>query len=145
MSTRALIRFQMDGKTFFTIYKQSDGYITGLGSDIKRILNRGDVKITEGIDGYPPAFFDGVEDMAAYFIGKLKGNNAGEVYVWPTSSKIPSMVEYVYTIKSKGELVWLKIDYITDAVKKLKTKIYSGLLKDFNPKQVDKAFDEAFQ
>ena len=85
MGTRATVTVFEDNKPLVTIYRQMDGYLTGLGQDIKDALNGGDVRIGNGYstgDATPKAF-NGMGCMAAYLIGKLKGSDIGSVYIQP--------------------------------------------------------------
>ena len=41
MGTRTLVHIKDGKKTIATIYRQYDGYPSGMGEDIKRILNKG--------------------------------------------------------------------------------------------------------
>jgi hypothetical protein len=89
MGTRATVKFfekfyndKNKIKTYFLggVYVQMDGYIEGLGKDIKDILK--DKELINGICGQGiETSFNGMRCLGAYVIGKLKGDNIGNVYL----------------------------------------------------------------
>lgn len=106
MGTRTLVHIKDGKKTIATIYRQYDGYPTGMGEDIKEILNNGEVEILNGFGGSSkvPAQFNGIGCLAAYLVGELKEQKIGNVYLMAVNSK-DCGEEFVYTIsESKGKL-----------------------------------------
>ena len=90
MGTRALLHIKdtnLESPTLVTLYRQFDGYIAGLGSDIARILNMGHSKVINGIEqgAEMPEYFNGMSCLAAYLIGELK-DKIGNVYIYPVNS-----------------------------------------------------------
>jgi hypothetical protein len=134
MGTRALIKIKDEGKTIVAIYRQMDGYPSGLGAEIKKLLNDGDTRVINGYqsDKLSPKYFNGMGCLAAYLIGGLKifgygeisRNPIGSVYIVPPNSLNE---EYTYTISTKddGE-VYLKIEG---------DEKYNGKLRDFKPEE----------
>ena len=101
MGTRALIHIKdssLDSPTLVTIYRQYDGYMSGLGKDILKALNMGDCYIVNGIEQQSDDTlrFNGMGCLAAYLISKLK-KEIGNVYIYPTDS-IDCGEEYTYTL-----------------------------------------------
>lgn len=106
MGTRTLVHVKDGRKTIATIYRQYDGYPTGMGEDIKEILNNGKVEILNGYSGSSriPEQFNGMCCLAAYLVGELKQKKIGNVYLYPANSK-DCGEDFVYTIsESKGKL-----------------------------------------
>ena len=96
MGTRALIHVKKDDKdsdTLVTIYRQYDGYPTGLGDDIKSIL--GGKKV---VNGYQDASkeVNGMGCAAAMLIAGLK-DGCGNVYIKPVDTE-DVWEEYTYTL-----------------------------------------------
>lgn len=106
MGTRSLTHILDGGKTITTIYRQFDGYPSGMGAEIKKIL--GKTKLTNGYGGNQklPTTANGMGCLAAYFIGKLKQGKIGNVYIYPARST-DCGEEYVYTIFDRDGVVWL--------------------------------------
>lgn len=128
MGTRSLTHVKDEtGKTLVTFYRQYDGYPTGMGADIKRLLSGR--TLVNGISGSRLTVFNGIECAAAYLIGALKGSEAGNVYVYPPDSS-DCGEEYVYTLSAPDE----KNFHLE--VKNPRAVIYSGPLVDFDPKAV---------
>lgn len=127
MGTRALVHIKDGKKTIATIYRQYDGYPTGMGEDIKEILNNGEVEILNGYCGsYKiPAQFNGIGCLAAYLVGELKEQKIGNVYLFAANSK-DCGEEYVYTISEKKGRVYIKVQDIWN-----KAILFNGALKDF--------------
>jgi hypothetical protein len=131
MGTRSLTHVKSDGlesDTLVTVYRQYDGYISGMGEDIKSILNNGNCKLLNGFMTHSnPAYFNGMGCLAAYLISKLKVE-IGNVYIYPPNS-IECSEEYTYTVYAVGENVHIK------AIDWEGLTIYQGALKDFITKE----------
>jgi hypothetical protein len=128
MGTRSIVHVKDGRKTIVTLYRQFDGYPSGMGDDIKRILNNGEVEILNGYNGSSkiPAHFNGMGCLAAFLIGELKEQKIGNVYIIPTNSSGHGE-EYVYTISQKNNQVYMKVQDDWN-----KTILFNGLLKDFS-------------
>jgi hypothetical protein len=129
MGTKSLVHVKDDKKTLVTLYRQYDGYPSGMGADIKRILNEGDVKVLNGFSRSQksPEFFNGAGCLSAYLVGQLKKNSIGDVYLYPPNSEGLGE-EFVYTVTvTKKNTVNLRILDV------YKNKIlFNGQLKDFS-------------
>lgn len=75
MGTRSLLHIKDEGKTLVTLYRQYDGYPTGMGKDIKDALAKGKARLTNGYSGSDknPEVFNGMGCLAAYLVVELKG------------------------------------------------------------------------
>jgi hypothetical protein len=133
MGTRSIVHVKDGRKTIVTLYRQFDGYPSGMGDDIKRILNNGEVEILNGYGGYSkcPSNFNGMGCLAAFLIGELKEQKIGNVYIIPTNSSGHGE-EYVYTISQKNNQIHIKVQDDWN-----KTILFNGLLKDFCGKIVE--------
>lgn len=107
MGTRALIHIKEEGKTLVTIYRQYDGYPTGLGLDIAHILQGSSLVNGYETNDEAPTKFNGVGCMAAFLISKLK-QKIGNVYIYPIDSQNVGE-EFTYTLSEYKGRPHLKI------------------------------------
>ena len=109
MGTRTLIHVKDGKKTIATIYRQHDGYPSGMGEDIKKVLNNGEVIILNGYSGLSkiPARFNGMGCLAAFLVGELKEQKIGNVYLFAANTK-DCGEDFVYTLSDKKGVVYLK-------------------------------------
>jgi hypothetical protein len=133
MGTRTLVHIKDGKKTITTIYRQFDGYPTGMGEDIKKILNNGEVEILNGYSGSSksPAQFNGVGCLAAYLVGELKQQKIGNIYLFSPNEKNCGE-EYIYTLTVKEGDVFLKVLDVYS-----KKTLFNGILKDFCGKKAE--------
>lgn len=112
MGTRANVVIR-DGKTnLVRIYRQFDGYPTGLGQDLKDILLGGRAKIVNGYGSgmQAPEVFNGLGCLAAYLIGELKDKKIGNVYIEPANLKPDRLfIEYEYILREVDKAVHVKV------------------------------------
>lgn len=112
MGTRAYVHIMEDdlsSKKICTIYCHMNGYPTGLGEDIKRILNEGRVTILNGFNGETmPAFFNGTGCMAAYLVGQLK-THIGGIYLSPCDGEDDDWIDYKYTLYLNNDRLHIRI------------------------------------
>ena len=132
MGTRTLVHIKDGKKTIATIYRQYDGYPTGMGDDIKEALNDGIVTILNGFGGQTvPSHFNGMGCLGAFLIGELKQKKIGNVYIFAPNSKDVGE-EFTYTLSEIDGKVKLKV------VENYNNKtIFNGLLKDFDGETVE--------
>lgn len=79
MGTRSTLHIKDDdGSHIVSVYRQMDGYPTGMGMDIKTALNNGQVELRNGFGGGDaiPKNFNGMTCLGAFIIGALKGVKA---------------------------------------------------------------------
>ena len=128
MGTRTLVHIKDGKKTIATIYRQYDGYPSGIGEDIKKILNNGEVDILNGYGGNSkiPSQFNGMGCLAAFLVGELKQKTIGNLYLWAINSK-DCGEEFVYTLSEKKGVLYIKVFDVWD-----KAILFNGLLKDFS-------------
>ena len=113
MGTRATITFEEDGKPLATLYRQIDGYPSGLGDELASYLKRSSL-----VNGYTatdsaPYKFNGIGCLAAYAIGMLKlyqykehREAIGNVYMVPVGER----QEYNYFVYAKDEKPYIRIE-----------------------------------
>lgn len=132
MGTRTLVHIKDGKKTIATIYRQYDGYPTGMGDDIKEALNLGNVTILNGYNSQTiPSHFNGMGCLAAFLIGELKQKKIGNVYIFAPNSKDVGE-DFTYTLSESNGKVKLKV------VENYNNKtIFNGLLKDFDGETVE--------
>jgi hypothetical protein len=133
MGTRTLVHIKDGKKTIATIYRQYDGYPTGMGEDIKRVLNGGEVIILNGYGGSCkiPAQFNGMGCLAAFLVGELKEQKIGNVYLFAANTKDVGE-EFIYTLSVKNGTVYLKCFDVWN-----KNILFSGPLKDFSGEKAE--------
>ena len=133
MGTRTLVHIKEGKKTIATIYRQYDGYPTGMWDDIKEILNNSFVRILNGysLGHQVPSQFNGIRCLAAYLIGELKEKKIGNVYIYPANSKDVGE-DYTYTISEDLGILNLKV------VENYNNKtIFKGALINFDGKKIE--------
>lgn len=124
MGTRATITILNEEGLLVKIYKQFNGYPSGLGKELKSILNNGNVRIINGIGAgqESPAFFNGMGCLAAYLIEKLKNSTIGGTYITNSDDN----QEYNYTLFNMGNNIYMRLtDYYNNVM-------YDDLLRNFN-------------
>jgi hypothetical protein len=110
MGTRALVhvhKADKDSVIIATIYRQFDGYLDGLGQDIK---DAGCFKICNGIrDEVAGQAANGMGCYAAQLIASLKDGSIGNVYLYPPGSK-DVWEEFTYHLWCVGEVLHMSIE-----------------------------------
>lgn len=140
MGTRCIVevtgRISEEDKieTVATIYRQFDGYPSGMGDDIKEALSGRTV-----VNGYQDEAtqLNGYGCLAAFLVANLKGNRCGNVYLYPIGRR-GCGEEYVYTIFAQAGLpVNMKIEscYGDGQV------IYDGPLEEFDSSSINEDLD----
>ena len=133
MGTRTLVHVKDGKKTIATIYRQYDGYPSGIGEDIKKALNSGEVEILNGYNGSSkiPAQFNGIGCLAAFLVGELKEQKIGNVYLLAANSK-DCGEDFVYTLSEKKSQIYIKVQDVWN-----KKILFNGLLKDFSGEKAE--------
>ena len=128
MGTRSLVHIkdQEGRKTLITLYRQYDGYPSGMGNDLKKILEP--LQLVNGYNGLRPQA-NGMGCAAAQIISEMK-TGVGNLYVYPANSK-DCGEEYTYTIRPAGETFRLTVQNYDGS------KIYDGLIADFDGETVE--------
>ena len=124
MGTRSLTHIKDGNKTLLTIYRQFDGYPTGLGAELYEFLK--DFTIVNGYGEKLPNYANGIGCLAAQLVGHLK-DGIGNVYIYPPNSK-DCGEEYIYTISLKKNEINLKVE---ESNYPDNTVIYNGCLAGF--------------
>lgn len=116
-----------------TIYRQYDGYPSGMGADIKAATNGGKMILTNGIsNGFKPeTHANGANELAAKLVVALKEpHDSGNVYLYRPGS-LDVGEEYIYHVyrRKEGDIgLWAHTPRET---------IYEGALADFDPAASD--------
>lgn len=140
MGTRTIVHLKDENKkTILTLYRQYDGYPTGMGNDIKKILNNGIVEIRNGfsIKDQIPRQFNGMGCLSAFLVGELKNKKIGNVYIQTPNTKDMGE-DYTYTL-SLSKLGTLKLKVVENYNNKT---IFDGLLSAFDGEQVEQLNQE---
>ena len=121
-------------QTYVCMYRQMDGYPSGMGSDLAEFLNSG--KIVNGISlAETERVFNGMGCLAAQMVAHFK-DGAGGYYLYPTNvGKVWQEYEYEI-IQHEGEELKLKVievGYINNKGKYCEGKktLYFGSAKGF--------------
>ncbi len=110
MGTRATLDIlDCENKVIVTVYRQYDGYPEGMGKELQDLLK--DSLLTGGGIGAgqaSPAYFNGMECLAPWIIGKLK-EHIGNIYLYSASAACEEFFHYtVYSPNDKD--IWLKLE-----------------------------------
>jgi len=142
MGTRSLTRifetYQDKGKKYtqklLTLYRQYDGYPSGMGTDLANFLTSGEV--VNGISSQEKRVFNGAGCLAAQLVAELK-QGAGGLYVYPINAK-DCGEEYEYHINvdldaKKTTLKCFEVGYIGTKGNYIDKKklLFEGDPKDF--------------
>lgn len=130
MGTRSLLHIQSGGETLTTIYRQYDGYPTGMGQDIYNCLGE-----KELVNGYsdPDKQVNGMECAAAMIIGALKKGKCGGIYIYkPDSSDCGEEYTYYLDDKVDGDK-----SYMTLKILSYDEEIYNGPLSEFDAEKIE--------
>lgn len=136
--------------TLVTIYRQMDGYPSGMGEDLAKFLKG--ARITNGIvlgDTSPGVPFNGMGELAAHLVRVLKEDSpSGGIYIEPPDSEDLGEA-YVYTISNlaglNGSAVNFKVETVTGGYggkPKLRVALYDGPAEGFSAKAAKVAEDE---
>lgn len=131
MGTRSLTHIYSaasDALPLVTLYRQYDGYPSGMGEDIKKAL--GGRKLVNGFNDAETQC-NGMGCAAAMLIGALKAGKCGNVYVEKAGASDRGE-EYTYRLYPNGDRFRLTIH---DGG----TEIYDGYLHEFDAKAVEGA------
>jgi hypothetical protein len=96
-------------KALVTIYRQFDGYPSGLGAELQKFLTPFTVVNGYGSDAKFGQTANGAGCLAAQLIAHLKGDSVGNVYIYPAGTS-DCGEEYVYTITVKVGAIDLKCE-----------------------------------
>ncbi len=144
MGTRSLVHVKNEsGQTLVSMYRQFDGYPSGMGQDIFNALNGGKVRVCNGFSGNDqnPKVFNGMGCLAAHLVGALKTptndpdqktNSIGNVYIVNLNAS-NSGEEYVYTLSMKANKVMIEVVKVYGDI-----VLYNGPLASFNPEEAGK-------
>jgi hypothetical protein len=131
MGTRSLTRIKdTDDAEIACIYRQMDGYPTGMGADLKEFLEPFTIinGITSSTDPKPAA--NTMCCLAAQIVAHFK-TEIGNIYLYPTGSK-GCGEEYVYTIFQDGDKVGIKVYSVYG-----KRTLFEGPISDFDPAKAE--------
>lgn len=109
MGTRALVVFKdKDDEEIAVLYRQYDGYPSGLGEELKSFLSS--KRIVNGFNKTNEEHqdFNGMGCLAAQVVAHLK-DGIGNVYLHPAGSRDLGE-EYIYTITEEDGKASLKIE-----------------------------------
>lgn len=122
MGTRSTITINDDnGKPLVNIYQQYDGYLSGVGSDLKEAF--GQTKIINGFNSHQAGeYANGMGCFAAQVIARFK-KGIGNAYIVPIGDR----EEYNYTLSGKDGLIAVRVE--TDG-----EVLFDGMLADMPPK-----------
>lgn len=129
MGTRSITTVYDNGKKLVSIYRQMDGYPTGMGADLKEILKGRKLVNGYNSDSAKARSFNGMGCMAAQLIAELK-DGIGSIYIHPVDC---GGENYTYELSATGDTIHLKLinNHLPKGV------LYDGQIDDFEPKDVE--------
>lgn len=134
MGTRSLTAIQeYDGREIVVIYRQFDGYPSGMGADLHEFLNG--FQILSGYNEDKPKLANGMGCLAAQLIKHLK-DGIGNVYLKPAGTR-DCWEEYLYTISPTDEQRPSKLSLRVEAIRYEKEPqlLFTGPLDLFGPEK----------
>lgn len=133
MGTRATIHIYEGKKHIVSIYRQMDGYPSGIGLEIVNHLRTSRLVNGYGNGDSAPNVFNGMQCLAAYLIGVLKlfpygqhRDAIGNVYLTDESDR----QEWNYKVFTKGDKLLLEVEH-DDKIK------FSGEMYKFDAKKIE--------
>jgi hypothetical protein len=114
MGTRSLTKFietykddkgKVKKQTLTTVYRQMDGYPSGMGNDLAKFLSKG--KLVNGIGGDQGLVFNGMGCLAAQVIKELK-DGPGNIYIYPAKAA-GCGEEYTYEVIGDNDTHTLRL------------------------------------
>lgn len=132
MGTRSLTHVQNEyGTTLVTIYRQFDGYPSGMGQDLKTFLSP--FIIVNGLNPkQPEPKANGAGCLAAQLVAHLK-EEPGGIYIEPPDAE-DCGEEYTYIVQVLGEGQPIRLQGRTSSKYREKHKVfYDGPVRDFDP------------
>lgn len=137
MSTRSLTRIKTPNGTLVAIYRQMDGYPTGMGADLKKILG----KMKVGIGARKsPNYSNETGELAAKLIQKLKAANpSGNIYLTaPNATASGEDAQWEYEVTNPQPTLEKDVDVDVKVTDVTNNKVvFDGKIKDFNPKKAE--------
>ena len=135
MGTRSLtVLLDNDGTEIAVMYRQFDGYPTGLGAELKELLQG--KKIVNGFHaGDENNAFNGGACLAASVVSAFK-DGIGSVYLYPAGTR-DTGEEYIYTITPSNP-IGIKVEAIYSEDGEV---LYDGDIDNFDPKAVELGID----
>jgi hypothetical protein len=97
MGTRSVTEF----KGFVKVYQQYDGYAAGVGTQILKLLKQR--KLVNGISGRHNEVANGMGCLAALYISKYKGEEAGNIYIEPLGPGHTDYLDFYYVIEAEKD------------------------------------------
>ena len=115
MGTRSLVVLpDEDGKSESAVlYRQFDGYPTGMGEDLVALLAGRTIVNGFGLGQTTREVYNGAGDLSASVIAGLKMNEGeptlGEVYLFAAGTR-DTGEEFIYTVTIDGKRILLKVE-----------------------------------
>lgn len=128
-----------DGGEIVVMYRQFDGYPTGMGRDLKEFL--GHTRIVNGFSNHrAPDFANGMGCLAAQIVEHFK-DGIGGIYLHP-AGKRDIWEDYIYTVYARGKPdddnrevgLGLRVEACGDPPKVL----FDGPISDFDPEACER-------
>jgi len=132
MGTRSLTVFNDDdGAEIVVMYQQYDGHPTGVGAELKGVLQG--KKIVNGFrPGDDGKAFNGGSCLAASIVAALK-SGIGNVYLYPAGTR-DTGEEFIYTITPSNP-IGIKVESIYGGGESV---LYNGPVDNFDPAAAEK-------
>jgi len=125
MGTRARINVYEGDKILVSIYRQMDGYPSGLGEELKAFLSG--LKLVNGLSGVR-AVANGMGCLAAQVVAHLK-DGAGSIYIRDTGPESHGE-QYVYNLYDVDGRVWITV-FEDEWEEEAMVPVYNGFIDEF--------------
>jgi len=123
MGTRSVTHvYDESGALIISMYRQYDGYPTGMGQDLKDFLD-GIVIVNGLMLGDTRRTANGMGCLAAQIVANFK-TEPGEFYLYPPDPELDAGQEFEYFISLRHDKLWLRVIGNEGSV------IYNGAIED---------------
>lgn len=130
MGTRSLtVPMTEDGNEIVVMYRQMDGYPSGIGQELADFLSP--ITLVNGIGGETRPIANGMDCLAAQIVAHFK-EGPGSIYLYPAGTNDVGE-EYIYTVYPKDGKIFLKcVDAYAGQI------LYDGVPKDFDGTEIER-------
>jgi len=144
MGTRARVNIIDGNRTLVSIYRQMDGYPSGLGQEVATFAKRLKIVNGYGLNEKAGTHANGMGCFAAQLIKKLK-DGIGSIYIRDTSDNSHGE-EYSYDVSQRDGKIWIAVyegcvtafGFLGNKPSELKA-LWAGYAKDYNGNKIENA------
>lgn len=140
MGTRSVTYVKDMGTPLVAMYRQMDGYPTGMGADLKEFLEDKSLCNGFGIDADNTMLFNGLGCLSASLVAHFK-DGIGGIYLQSVNEGL-DYLNYVYEIYEVDDEIKLKVIAVSSGGT---TVLYDGSVEEFDPEEVERKEMEDYE